>query len=141
MLREEEPAVDAPKNGLGNTDRDYGRYYSESAFWRFLGRAGNLLPFLEEVLALYFCLLDRDTPAHVKATIVGALGYVIFPFDLILDTLVPLGWTDDAAVVMAAYTYARCSVKEEHRRKARDVAMCLRVFVGAPRLGWPSTPS
>jgi uncharacterized membrane protein YkvA (DUF1232 family) len=46
------------------------------------------------------------------------LGYFIVPFDAIPDILVPLGFTDDAAVIAAVLTLIRLLIKEEHWTKA-----------------------
>ena len=49
----------------------------------------------------------------------GALAYFIMPFDAIPDFLLGLGFTDDAAVMLAAYTAARLHITEDHRARAR----------------------
>jgi uncharacterized membrane protein YkvA (DUF1232 family) len=41
------------------------------------------------------------------------------PFDVIPDILLGLGYTDDAAVMVAAFTAARLHITEAHRAKAR----------------------
>ena len=47
----------------------------------------------------------------------GALGYVILPFDFVPDVFAGFGWLDDAAVVAAALRLAGTYVKPEHREK------------------------
>jgi len=42
------------------------------------------------------------------------------PFDAIPDILLGLGYTDDAAIMIAAFTAARVHITETHRAKARD---------------------
>lgn len=46
-------------------------------------------------------LLRRETPWHIKAILVGALVYLVVPFDLIPDWLLGVGILDDFAVVSA----------------------------------------
>ena len=64
---------------------------------------------LQLALILYVLLKDKDTPTWVKVSIIGTLGYFIFPFDLIPDFL-PGGYIDDVALMaglvgqLSAYT-------------------------------------
>src|ERR1700742_2625183 len=71
-------------------------------FWRKLRRFAARLPFAEDLLAAYYCALDRDTPMQVKAALFGALAYFVLPFDAIPDMLPVLGFADDAAVLATA---------------------------------------
>ena len=62
---------------------------------------------------------DKDTPKFIKLALMGAIGYVILPFDLVPDVFAGFGWLDDAAVVAAALHLAGTYVKPEHREKVR----------------------
>lgn len=72
----------------------------------------------ELALTLFYCMKDGDTPAWAKAKIAAALGYFIWPIDLIPDAL-PGGYIDDIAVMTAATAVVAASIKKVHRRKAR----------------------
>ena len=90
---------------------------------RFLTLAKRVMrhvPFIREVIAMYFATLDRHTPMWVKATIVGAIAYFVLPFDAIPDVLVGLGFTDDAAVVLATYKAVAAHVTDDHKQRAQD---------------------
>jgi len=65
----------------------------EALLLRVLRRAGRLvaLPALE-CLEL---LLDSATPYAVKATVLGALTYLLVPMDLIPDVIPAAGFSDD----------------------------------------------
>ena len=56
-------------------------------FWNCLGKWFNKLgqEVVYQVLVMFYCLFEPSVPAHVKATIVGALSYFIAPIDLIPD--------------------------------------------------------
>ena len=60
--------------------------------------------------SLISALDNPTTPNHMKALIIGAIGYIIFPLDLIPDITPLVGYTDDLASVagivagVAAYT-------------------------------------
>ena len=53
-----------------------------------------------------------------KAIIMGALGYLILPIDLIPDVVSVLGLADDAAAIKLAYDTIKASITPEIERKA-----------------------
>ena len=89
-------------------------------FWRKLGRVLVQVPFAEDLLAAYYCAFDRGTPAHVKATLVGAIAYFVLPIDAIPDVLPVLGFTDDAAVLATAIKLVANHISPLHREAARN---------------------
>ena len=98
--------------------------FSLSGFWNVVAklskRGGRKL--LASALTLFFCLKDPATPAWAKSVIVGALGYLIFPMDLIPDAIVGPGFTDDWSVILGAMAAIITHIKEEHRTKASGLA-------------------
>lgn len=91
----------------------------ETGFWKKLRRVATKVPFLDELLAAYYCAIDPATPLRVKAVLFGALAYFIMPVDLIPDFVAWFGFTDDAAVLFAAIRSVAGSIKPEHRDQAR----------------------
>lgn len=91
-----------------------------AGFWRTAKRAARQLPFMEDVVAGYFTALDRDTPLKVRGTLLAALAYFVMPVDMIPDFILGFGFTDDAAVLMAAIAAIRGHIKPAHRRMARE---------------------
>ena len=49
---------------------------------------------------------DSATPLPIRATLFGALAYFVMPFDFIPDIFLGLGFTDDAAILVTAFTAA-----------------------------------
>jgi uncharacterized membrane protein YkvA (DUF1232 family) len=90
------------------------------AFWRKLGAGFARIPFAEDLLAAYYCALDRDTPLHVKGVLIGAIAYFVLPTDAIPDFLPVIGFTDDAAVLAAALKLVADHIGPLHRAAARD---------------------
>ncbi|NYZ15334.1 DUF1232 domain-containing protein [Azospirillum sp. RWY-5-1] len=88
-------------------------------FWDKLRANVKRLPFLEHALAAWYCAIDPATPATAKAVLMGALAYFIMPADLVPDWLLVVGFTDDAAVVMAAIQAVRANLRPEHYDRAR----------------------
>lgn len=76
---------------------------------------------LTAALVLFHCLKDRDTPAWAKGVIVGALGYLILPADLIPDILPGAGYGDDWGAIVAALGTVAAYIKDEHKRRANDI--------------------
>jgi uncharacterized membrane protein YkvA (DUF1232 family) len=96
------------------------------AFWPKL--AGNLarLPFAEDVVAAYYCAVDLATPLRAKGILMAALAYFILPLDAVPDFILGLGFTDDLAVLMAAFGVIRAHLTDQHRERAREALDRLR---------------
>lgn len=90
-------------------------------FWDKVKRTAVRLPFLEELVAAYFCAIDPKTPLQVKAVLMAALAYFVLPMDLVPDLLAWFGFTDDAAVLYAAIKTVSGSIKPDHRARAREI--------------------
>ncbi|RED28560.1 uncharacterized membrane protein YkvA (DUF1232 family) [Rhodopseudomonas thermotolerans] len=91
-------------------------------FWRKLKSVAVRLPFVEDILAAYYCAFDRQTPRHVQIALLGAIAYFILPFDFAPDILPVLGFTDDAAILATAIRMVASNITPAHREAAR-VAM------------------
>lgn len=106
------------------TDEKYRGAYSEKAFraklLRFAGAIGK--EGLRSALTLYYTLRRRDLPARARAIILGALGYLILPADVIPDIIPVLGFTDDVGVLAAALAAVAMYVDDETRARA-DAAL------------------
>ncbi|MGB7432919.1 MAG: YkvA family protein, partial [Ahrensia sp.] len=82
-------------------------------------RAANRIPFLDEVVASYYCAMDPETPPRVRGILLAALAYFILPLDSLPDFIFGLGFTDDIAVLSAAFAAVRGNVTEAHRAAAK----------------------
>jgi uncharacterized membrane protein YkvA (DUF1232 family) len=76
------------------------------------------IPFAEDAVAAWFCTRDPATPFKVRATLMGALAYFILPLDVVPDVIAGLGFTDDAAVLVAALKLVGSHITEAHRARA-----------------------
>ncbi|WP_040677701.1 YkvA family protein [Nitratireductor pacificus] len=88
-------------------------------FWHTLRKAARQVPFVEELVAGYYCALDNDSPPRVRGTLLAALAYFVLPLDLVPDFLLGLGFTDDMAVLAAALNTVRKHITPAHRLAAR----------------------
>lgn len=101
--------------------QQYDAKYSEKdlfkKFGKFAGRAGRKTVYY--ALVLYFTLTDPKTPAKYKATIAGALGYFILPFDFLPDLLPGAGMVDDWGALVAAVAYVATAITPEIKSRAK----------------------
>jgi uncharacterized membrane protein YkvA (DUF1232 family) len=82
-------------------------------------KIASKVPFADDVIALYFCAVDRKVPLKIKASIIASLAYLVLPVDAVPDFLLGLGFTDDVAVMTALYSLVSGHITDEHRRLAR----------------------
>jgi uncharacterized membrane protein YkvA (DUF1232 family) len=89
-------------------------------FWQTMKRAARQIPFMEDVVAAYYCALDTSTPTRVRGVLLAALAYFVLPVDMIPDFVAGFGFTDDVAVLTAAITAVRTHITPAHRAAARQ---------------------
>lgn len=100
----------------------YTKYYSESGLMvklgKFAKKAGTKLVY--SALVLYYVLKSKSITAKDKTLIIGALGYLILPLDLIPDVIPALGLTDDLAALMFALSIVKKYVDDDIEQQAKD---------------------
>ncbi|MDN5927108.1 MAG: DUF1232 domain-containing protein [Hyphomicrobiales bacterium] len=105
----------------GDRNRDQEREERvRGQFWRTVRRAARQVPFMEDVVAAYYCALDTRTPKRVRGVLLAALAYFVLPTDFIPDFIFGLGFTDDVAVLTAAIAALRSHITPVHRAAARE---------------------
>jgi uncharacterized membrane protein YkvA (DUF1232 family) len=87
-------------------------------FWAKLKAVGRHIPFLDDLLAAYYCALDPATPTRVRGMLLAALAYFILPFDFIPDMLPVIGFADDAALLAATIALVSSHITPAHRAAA-----------------------
>jgi uncharacterized membrane protein YkvA (DUF1232 family) len=63
-------------------------------------RVGAITSLVSNVRLIWRLFTDRRVPWWTKLIPLAALAYVIWPFDLALDTMLGLGQLDDLAIVL-----------------------------------------
>lgn len=86
-----------------------------------LRKAARQVPFMDDVIAAYFCALDPATPSKVRATLLATLAYFVLPVDVVPDFIIGIGFGDDATVLMGAIAMVRAHIRPEHTEAAKDV--------------------
>ena len=101
----------------------YANKFSQSDFVdkisRVAKRAGSKLVYA--ALILYYTLQSDKISVKNKAVIIGALGYLISPIDVVPDAIPIVGLGDDLAVLLyvlkTVWTDVDPSIKEQARSK------------------------
>lgn len=83
---------------------------------RVAKRAGAKLVYV--ALILYYTLQSNDVSMKDKAIIIGALGYLISPLDIIPDAIPIAGLSDDLAVLLYVVKKVWGEVPDTVREKA-----------------------
>ena len=105
---------------------NYANKFSQSEFVekiaRIAKRAGAKLVYA--ALILFYTLQSDKISTKDKAVIIGALGYMISPLDVMPDAIPIVGLTDDLAVLLyvlkMVWTDIDPNVKERAQKKLAD---------------------
>lgn len=81
-------------------------------------RAGAKLVYV--ALILYYTLQSDKVSVKDKAIIIGALGYLISPLDVLPDAFPIVGLTDDLTVLMYVLHKVWGDVSDDIKQKAHD---------------------
>lgn len=87
-------------------------------FWAKLRRFAARVPFVEDLVAAYYCALDPSTPIRVRGMLLAALAYFILPTDFVPDILGGLGFADDMALLSAVIGLVSSHITPTHRAAA-----------------------
>nr|WP_325190743.1 DUF1232 domain-containing protein [uncultured Selenomonas sp.] len=103
---------------------DFEKYedkYSEAGFWEKIRKniAKIGVKVIYQALLLFYVAQSPNCPPKIKAGILGALGYLISPLDLIPDFMPGIGYADDATAIAAAVALAQIYINDEIRAQAK----------------------
>lgn len=100
----------------------YANKFSQSDFVekisRIAKRAGSKLVYA--ALILYYTLQSDKMSVKDKAIIIGALGYLISPVDVMPDAIPIVGLTDDLAVLIFVLKKIWSDIDPEIQEKAKN---------------------
>ncbi|WP_296816419.1 YkvA family protein [Brevundimonas sp.] len=89
-------------------------------FWPKVARTAARIPFARDLVAVWYCARDPQTPPAAKGIMLAALAYFVLPTDAIPDVLAGVGFTDDAAVIAAVLSMLGANLKPRHRLRAEE---------------------
>lgn len=90
---------------MGKYQKNVREYDSEETILDCIGRAAKqvLSKLVYWVLVVYYALQSSALPKRDKLKIIAALAYLIFPLDVLPDTIPVVGVIDDALVLWAVF--------------------------------------
>ena len=98
----------------------YENSYDDGSFWKTIKKYGVKIGLKPVYIAfLLYYSLSKASILN-KAIIVGSLGYLISPLDLIPDYIPYIGLLDDISVLMFAYYRVYTIIDDEIRQKAKS---------------------
>jgi len=100
----------------------YGNHYSKDGFFDKCKQAGQKagMKVIYAALLLFYVLEEPSTPVKEKTLIIGALGYLILPVDLISDAIPVFGFSDDLTALVYALHQIRAYITPNVEQKARQ---------------------
>jgi len=100
----------------------HSNYFSPNEFLEKISkvakRAGS--KFVYVALILYYTLQSPNVSKRDKALIIGALGYMISPFDVLPDAYPIVGLSDDLGVLLFVLHRVWNNVDPDIQRKAKE---------------------
>ena len=85
---------------------------------RIAKRAGVKLVY--SALVLFYTLQSNEVPVKDKAVIIGALGYLISPLDVLPDAIPIVGLSDDLSVLVYVISKVWTDVPDDVKEKAME---------------------
>ena len=100
----------------------YERHYDEDGFWKKVKHLAAQVgaKVLYPALQLYYVLQSNNVPVKAKTLIIGALGYLILPADLVPDFIPALGFTDDLTALLLALRTVNKHLTPEINARAKE---------------------
>ena len=108
---------------IRNVNMDgYAKNYSEDNLWdKVRENVSSIgLTVIYKAFQLYYVAQSDSCPMKVKAGVIGALGYLISPLDLVPDFIPVVGYSDDALAIAFALAAAQMYITDEVKQKAKD---------------------
>ena len=90
----------------------------EGILKKILLRAGRVIA--QPALEGFELIMDNSTPPQVRLSIMGALTYLIVPFDLIPDFIPASGFSDDLVALTAVISLWQHHITPEIKFRARS---------------------
>jgi uncharacterized membrane protein YkvA (DUF1232 family) len=100
----------------------YRENYSEDGLWKTLQKHAKRLGVktVYTILLFFYAFKRKDTPRWAKNIIIGVLGYLITPIDLLPDLTPIIGYTDDIGMLSLGLVAIAAHINKEVRQQARE---------------------
>lgn len=100
--------------------KKYQTKFREFNFLLFLKRKFKSLSIqlVYKSLLMFYAFKRKETPYWAKNVVLGTLGYVLTPIDMLPDLTPLIGYTDDVSVLSYGLVMISCYINQEVRDKA-----------------------
>ena len=119
-------AAIAPERALVPAVMQLNEQRVRAGFWPKVRKVAAGLPFAKDLLSVWYCAQDDETPIAAKGMMLAALAYFVLPADAVPDFIPFIGYTDDAAVFAALLRVVGRHLKPRHQDAARAAIIRLR---------------
>lgn len=101
--------------------KKYQKYYSDKELFKKMVKYAKVagVNVVYVGLLLFYALQNPKLPTKLKTIVMGSLGYLILPIDLIPDMIPGVGYTDDLGVLMGALIMVSFYIDEKSKTKAQ----------------------
>ena len=100
--------------------KKFEKNYNEKGFWEKVKNSGIKVGLKPLYIALILYYSIPKASFIDKAIIIGSLGYLITPFDLIPDYIPYFGFLEDIGFLILVYNRIKSNVDDETKKKAKD---------------------
>lgn len=103
-----------------DTDK-YRKFFEEDNFWNKIKNFATKIGVkgIYYSLILYYILQRKDISIKEKTLIIGALGYLIAPIDLVPDLFLGIGFVDDITALTIVIKKLKKYIDEDIKNKAK----------------------
>jgi len=102
--------------------KKYEKDFNEDSFWEKVTKYAKDIgkETIYKALVLFYAFKDGECSVNDKLIIIGALGYLILPFDLIPDFTPIIGFSDDIGAIAMVYNKIIGCATKEIEQKAEE---------------------
>ena len=102
--------------------QSYKQFFSKERLFSLLKTKPKKLgsKLLYTTMLLYYAFRRKETPSWAKNIIIGTLGYLVSPIDLIPDLTPVLGYTDDLGMLSFGLVTIASFINKEVKEKASE---------------------
>jgi uncharacterized membrane protein YkvA (DUF1232 family) len=99
----------------------YQSKFKEAKFFKFLNKKFQSLSvqLVYKSLLMFYAFKRKETPYWAKNIILGTLGYILSPIDMLPDLTPLFGYTDDISVLAYGIVMISCYINKD----VRDMAL------------------
>ena len=102
--------------------KKYQNKFSEIKLWSLLKNSAKKigLKSVYSALLLFYAYRRKETPTWAKRIILGTLGYLLAPFDMVPDLSPIIGFTDDVGILSFGLVTIAAFINDDVKGRAKD---------------------